>query len=279
MKKISVAFDGLRFSEETMKYAIALASGSKALLAGIFLDEYLYHSYPAFNTIESAGFQGFDIDLLREQDQNIRQKSISTFDAGCKRQQLNYTIHHDKNFALEDLLKECIYSDLLIIGAGETFNRYKEIAPPAFIRHLLAAVQCPVLVVPDKYRATESIVLLYDGKPSSVFAIKMFNYMMPWMRELKTEVITVRNPKETREFPDDPLIREFIKCHYPDVKYSLLQGNPEEKIPAYLKTSAPNSMVVLGAYDRSQVSRWLKTSMADILINELAAPVFIAHQK
>jgi nucleotide-binding universal stress UspA family protein len=279
MKKITVAFDDLKFSEETMKYAIALASGSKALLSGVFLDDFLYHSYPAFDTLESVGFQGLEIDQLRDQEENIRQQSITTFDTACKSEQLNYTIHHGKSFALDELLKESIYSDLLIIGACETFSHYKELVPSAFIRHLLAAVRCPVLVVPDKYRTAESIVLLYDGKPSSVFAIKMFNYMMPWMRKLKTEVITVRNPKDAPEFPDDPLIREFIKCNYPDAKYTLLQGDPEEKIPGYLKAYSPNSMVVLGAYERNQVSRWLKTSMADILINELAAPVFIAHEK
>lgn len=279
MKKISVAFDGLKFSEETMKYAIALASGSKALLSGVFLDDLLYHSYPAFDTLERVGFQELDIGQLQEQESEIRQASIAAFDAACKKEQLNYTIHHDKSFALDELLKESIYSDLLIIGAGESFNHYNEVVPPAFIRHLLAAAQCPVLVVPDKYRATARTILLYDGKPSSVFAIKMFDYMMPWMREIETEVITVNDPKDRPEFPDDPLIKEFIKCHYPEAKYTLLQGDPEEKIPAYLKNTAPDSMVVLGAYERSQVSRWFKASMANILINELSAPIFIAHQK
>lgn len=216
---------------------------------------------------------------MQQQDQDIRQRSIAIFDSACKKAGLNYTIHHDKNFALDELLKESIYSDLLVIGAGETFNHYKEMVPSAFIRHVLVAAQCPVLVVPDKYQAIERIMLLYDGKPSSVFAIKMFNYMMPWMREMKTEIITIHDPKDRPEFPDDPLIKEFIKCHYPNAIYTLLKGDPQEQIPAYLKTTAPESMIVMGAYERNQVSRWFKTSMADILINELAAPVFIAHQK
>ena len=279
MKKISVAFDGLRFSEETMQYAIALASASKALLSGVFLDDYFYHSYPAFNTLETVGVQGVDIGTLREQDEGIRRRSIATFDGACKKAQLNYIIHHDKSFALDELLKESIYSDLLIIGSGETFNHYNEVVPPAFIRHLLASAQCPVLVVPDKYHVAKRIILLYDGRPSSVFAIRMFNYMMPWMQEMKTEIITVYDPKDRPEFPDDPLIKEFIKCHYPAASYTLLKGDPQELISAYLKTTAPECMVVMGAYERNLVSRWFKTSMADILINELSAPVFIAHQK
>ena len=279
MKKISVAFDSLKFSEGTMKYAIELAAASNALLSGVFLDDFLYHSYTAFDMMESMGIQGGDIGQLQRQDKEIRQHSIAAFDSACISQQLNYVIHHDKSFAIEELLKESIYSDLLVIGAGETFKHYKEAVPSAFIRSLLSGTQCPVLVVPDNYQVTERIILLYDGKPSSVFAIKMFNYMMPWMRGVKTEVITVKDPKDRPEFTDDPLIREFIKCHYPNAIYTLLKGDPEEQIPAYLKTTAPQSLIVMGAYERSQVSRWFKASMADILINELAAPVFIAHQK
>jgi hypothetical protein len=40
-----------------------------------------------------------------------------------------------------------------------------------------------------------------------------------------------------------------------------------------------NELVVLGAYRRSQISRWFKTSMADILMKELETPLFIAHNK
>jgi nucleotide-binding universal stress UspA family protein len=60
--------------------------------------------------------------------------------------------------------------------------------------------------------------------------------------------------------------------------YQLLKGNAEEKILAYLSESKRNELIVLGAYRRSKFSRWLKPSMADVLMTDLDKPLFIAHQ-
>jgi hypothetical protein len=79
--------------------------------------------------------------------------------------------------------------------------------------------------------------------------------------------------------PDNKLIKEFVDCHYPDATFTLLYGNPEAEILSHLKRTSQNVLVVLGANRRAAVSRWFKTSMADVLIKELDLPLFIAHNK
>ena len=54
-------------------------------------------------------------------------------------------------------------------------------------------------------------------------------------------------------------------------------GFAGEKIIQYLKPAANRMMVVLGAYRRTDLSRWFKTSMADLLMKECEAPLFIAQ--
>lgn len=51
MKKFIVAFDGLRFSESVRDYAIELANQSNAHLVGVFLDDFMHHSYKIYNLI------------------------------------------------------------------------------------------------------------------------------------------------------------------------------------------------------------------------------------
>ena len=80
--------------------------------------------------------------------------------------------------SLPELLHESIYADLLIIDSKETLTHYEEEVPTRFIRDLLTDVQCPVLLVPQKYKPVKKIVLLFDGEPSSVHAIKMFSYIL-----------------------------------------------------------------------------------------------------
>lgn len=277
MKKISAVFDGLKFADSTLDYAIKLAEISKALLSGVFLESFLYNSYQLVDLIGSHGLSPVKMKHLLEKDKETRLRSAGIFKQACKKAHLSYAIHNEQSFSLQEVLKESIYSDLLLIGTGETFSHLPDQPPTHFIRELLAGTQCPVLIVPRDYQEIEKVALLFDGKPAAVYAIKMFNYMMPWLRSKATEVISVSDVQDTAELPDDVLVTEFIACHYPASSYTLLNGDPEEELITYLKTGSKNTLIVLGAYQRSGVSRWFRSSMADRLMKEIDAPLFIAH--
>jgi nucleotide-binding universal stress UspA family protein len=145
------------------------------------------------------------------------------------------------------------------------------------MKELLADVQCPVLVVPANYKPIAKIVLLYDGGPSSVYAVKMFSYLLGHYNKVPVEVFTVKSAfMDTLHLPDNKLMREFIKRHFPTATYTVVKGDPEVQIAAWLQNHKENELVVLGAYRRSEMSRWFKTSMADILMRDLNTPLFIA---
>ena len=167
----------------------------------------------------------------------------------------------------------------MIVDSKETLTHFEEEIPTLFIRDLLTDVQCPVLLTPKKYVPIEKIVLLYDGEPSSVHAIKMFNYLLPELMHLPTEVISVKSIKKDLHLPDNKLMKEFMKRHYPNATFTMLKGLPEIEIIHHLKGERQNILVVLGAYRRGMVSRWFRESMADILMKELKVPLFIAHNK
>lgn len=279
MKKISAVFDGLRFSDGTLQYAMQLGEASKALLSGVFLEPFHYHSFHMGDMIGSHGISPVKLKHLLASDQEIRQKSVHHFENACKKARLNYAVHRDENFAVSEVIKESVYSDLILISKTETFSNLEEERPTRFVTDLLEGTQCPVMVVPDTPKELAKVILLYDGKPSSVFAIKMFNYMMPWMGNIETEILSVTDPTDKDELPEGALIKEFADCHYPGATYTLLKGNPEREIINYLKKIPQNILIVLGAYKRGSVSRWFKTSMADILMQEVDMPLFIAHYK
>ena len=278
MKKVSAAFDGLKFSTGTLEYAVYIASRSKSLLTGIFLDDFTYHSYKLTDMVGTHGVSKVKLKNLVEKDSELRNKSADKFKSTCIKNHIEYIIHHDRSIAAQELLKESVYSDLLLISPDETFTHSQEEYPTRFIKDLLIEIQCPVILVPREYSEISRVILLYDGTPTSVFAIKMFNYLMPWMLNLDTEVVSVVDPSVQTHFPDDELIKEFINCHYPGAKYTLLYGNPEIEIPGYLKKLPLSTLVVLGAYRRSAVSRWFRPSLADLLMSSLKLPLFIAHK-
>lgn len=279
MKKITAAFDGLKFSKSTRDYAIYLSKQTSTHLVGAFMDDSTYSSYKIYDLIVNQGVSAERLKAFEEKDAATRNAAAETFEKSCQQAKLEYSIHHNRNFAIQALKHESIYTDLLVIDSKETFAHHKEELPTRFIRDLLSDTQCPVLLVPQKYSPVKKIILLYDGEPSSVHAIKMFSYLLPELKHLDTEVISVNSTGTSLHLPDNKLMKEFMKRHYPKAKYTVLKGIAEDTIVNHLKKQQENTLIVLGAYRRSTVSRWFRESMADVLMKETKLPLFIAHNK
>lgn len=277
MKKFLAVFDGYKMSKSTLDYAIQLTQAANAHLAGVFLDEFLYRTYKVSKVIKTYEDYEAIMKKLDEKDKVKRDEAVMQFQKACEKAKITFSIHRDKSIALQELKHESMFADLIIINEYETFTKYKEEPPTRFMKDLLGDVQCPVLVVPNAFKPVDKIVLLYDGGPSALYAVKMFSYLFGNFQDLPVEVYTVNDQMENLRLPDNKLMREFIKRHFPKATYSVAKGNAEELILGYLRNRKENELVVLGAYRRSELSRWFKTSMADTLMKELDTPLFIAH--
>lgn len=280
MKKFIVAIDGLKYSKSATDHAIHLARQANAHLVGVFLDDFTYHSYKIY---ELVGEEEEDIMQrrikLEAQDELARKQAVTHFEEACRKAGIDHTIHHDRNLALRELLHESIYADLLIIDQKETLTHYEEDIPTRFMRDLLADVQCPVMVVPGKYAPVNKAVMLYDGSPAAVYAVRMFSYVFFALKHLEIEVLTVKKEDKDLHVPENRLMKEFMKRHFPNATFTVLKGEAEGEILHHLATITENAIVVTGAYQRSMVSRWFKPSMADSLMKNLELPLFIAHNK
>lgn len=277
MKKIIAAFNGLDLSQGTLQYALYFSKINRCHLVGVFLDDFTRVSEGVRELSTYEGNLAVHLEEIRQRDAEARNEAVNRFEQQCSRKGIEYSVHRDKNIAIQDLLHESIYSDLLIIDSHFSFSSMREAAPTPFIRDLLAEVQCPALVCPHQYTPVDKIILLYDGEPSSVMAIKMFNYLFPDFPNVSSEVVTVKSEETSLHLPDNYLMKEFMKRHFPQAKYTVVKGDPEEEIVTYLKHQKPGAMVVLGAYFRSRVSRWFRHSMADVLMKHLKLPLFITH--
>lgn len=282
MQKIISVFDGLRFSESTLHYSIVIAKQQQAHLAAIFPDDATYHSFDLLQLLKS-GTDPDTIRLLEENDEAKRKTAVGSFEAACQEAGLEYSTHHSSNLALQTVLEESIYADLLIIDARETFTHDKANPPTRFMRDLLTDVQCPVLIVPGQiwvppaFNDINNAVLLYDGSPSSVYAIKMYNYLLPSLDILPTTVLSVN--RYGNHLKNKRLMKDFIKRHFPDALYKVIPGSPDEEIPKYMIQQPAGTIAILGAYRRSAASRWFKESMADIVLQAIPFPIFVAHAK
>ncbi|RAJ02419.1 nucleotide-binding universal stress UspA family protein [Chitinophaga skermanii] len=280
MKKIIAVFDGLFFSTTTLDYALAMSKQLNSHLVGVFLDDKLYNSFDIYEIVKQQGAATNDIMSLEIEDDQTRNESVQRFENACKEAGISYAVHRKSNPAIQEIIHESIYADLLIIDQKETFKLKKENPPTTFLRNLLSDVQCPVLAVKGEYKPIDKVVLLYDGAPSAVYAIKMYSYLAPAMKSLTTEVISVNEAAEDfLQYDDGQLMKEFMVRHFKDATFTVFTGEPEGAIIKHLASQTGNTLVVLGAYRRSNVSRWFRASMADILMEKLHTPLFVAHNK
>ncbi len=279
MNKIIAAFDGLKYAAATRDYSIALVKISNAHLFGVFLDDPTYTSYKIYELVADEGVSEEKMNQLDAKDKTTRADAAKDFEQHCQKAAIEYSIHHDHQVAIQDLKHESVYADLLLIGASETVTHYEEKLPTRFIRDLLVDAQCPVLLLPDQFTPIGKVVLLYDGEPSSVHAIKMFSYLLPGLGDVDTSLVSVNPPESNLHLKDSKLMKEYMKQHFPDVQTSVFKGLPEIEIVEYLKTQPASTLVVLGAYRRGAVSRWFHESLADTIMKEVHLPLFIAHNK
>lgn len=282
MQKIAAILDGLRFSESTLYYAIWIAKHQRAHLTGVFSSDLTYNSFNLYQLLKEKTDQEI-IRQLEVEDEERREAAVGKFEAACQKAGIAYSVHKNNNISLLSALEESIYADLLVVDVGETFAHDTSKPPTRFIRDLLTDVQCPVFIVPRQvlmpgvFSDVTNIVLLYDGEPSSVYAIKMYSYLFSSWQSLPTTVLSI-NP-EGNHLQNKHLIKDFVKRHFPDAIYRVMEGEPEEEIVNYLLGQQEGTAIVLGAYRRSSVSRWFRKSMADVLMQVLSLPLFIAHNR
>lgn len=278
MNKIIVALDSLRPSEPAVSYAMDICKSTHAHLVAVFLDDFSNTSYKSHQMLRSRlTISEETYDRCVQEDNETREESVLLFKEMAAKENLKYTIHHDRNISLNELVAESNYADLLIIENKETMAFYAENPPTHFLKNLLQEIRCPVLVVPGDYRKINKLLFLYDGEPYSAKAIKMFSYLFPVYTENQAEVLTVKSQKGDRHDLNNHLLREYMKSHFPHTIYTVLNGLPDVEIINYLKCKYESELIVLGSYHRSRVSRLISPSIVEALMREIKTPLFIDH--
>jgi nucleotide-binding universal stress UspA family protein len=279
MKKIIAAIDGLKYSDNTVNYAIYLAKETNAAVIGVFLEDFSYHSYKMTDIMAGKELFEKSIKAVDRNDKRLRSEAVKKFKAACLKEKIEFVVHHDKSIAIQELLHESVYAELLVIDKRETLSSYDDKPPTRFIRDLLTDVKCPVLIVSGEVQPIKDIVFLYDGKPSAVHALKMFSYALPLKQRFSLRVFSVKENDQNVEPPESVLMKEYLKLHFPHARFTIKFGIAEVEVLRLLHKMKPTTLVVLGAYQRSRFSRWFKESMADVLMKDLPVPLFVAHNK
>lgn len=281
MKKFILAEDGLALSEAAMDYAAFFSKEFDAHIVAAFLEDFSYKSKPVGQEIWWPYFSEKDlkrIEAIDKKDAKSRESSIRTLEKKFQNAGIPFNIHKDRPLALESLIMESHFADAIIISAEASFSNYDKTKPSHFLRNILNDAGCPVILTPDKFSNIEKFVFAYDGNPASAFAMRQFTYLFPDIKGRELEIVYATSNKNSSHLPHQQLLKELLKRKYSSIQQSVLRATAiKEHLLTHLLTENKNCMIVMGAYDRSAFSMWLQQSTANRLIQDLKAPLFIAH--
>lgn len=275
MKKVIIAFDGKHFSQGALNIAEYLNEQEPILLTGIFLSAVDYRDIIGVGAVGLGG--PVFMPTLEKEDEDIIKESIAHFETVCQHKGFEYRVHKDNElFALEELITETRFADLLIISGENFYMNVGEKQPNDYMQRVLHKSECPVIVVPENYELPTNIVLTYDGGEESVYAIKQFAYVLPELCNLETTVFFASHKEE--ELPERDRISELAARHFKNLTLQRMDIIKPQKMFHEWISEKRGSMVVSGSFARSGLSESIRKSFIYETIAEHRIPVFIAHK-
>lgn len=278
MKTILIALNAEKPDPESLVFGCYLARLTGSGLTGIFLEELPAENTPGLKFAYGGVYVetiGADQQPERAFKERACHESVRQFKAACEAQGIACKVHRDQGVAVEELLTESRYADLMI--AGPQLLAPSALAIPSVtMQELLSKAECPVIIAPHRTMPLDNILFAHDGSASSLFAIRQFTCLFP---ELKNAALIVLEADEHAVFDAEKKekLYEYLIAHYGRIDFKNLRGKAKDELFDYTVREV-NACLVMGAYGRSWLSKLFKNSTADLLIKLNNLPLFITHR-
>jgi len=275
-----LVLNAVRLNEHSVKFACSLSRLTGSSLTGLFLENIVENEKLTVKNAYDGTYITIEADRTSSEflakQQSIEQ-NILAFNRNCQENGVKPSVLRDERRPVNEVLKESRFADLMIVDADMTFKREQDTIPSFFLRKMLRSVACPVLVVPQLYEENiHEIIFAYDGTASSMFAMRQFTYLFPELSSRKLVVLNTSD-REEAEIMMPLEMEEWLQAHYNVFLFEELHGKRLGILLDYL-SPINNAILVIGAYGRGGVSRLLRESYADVLLNKIQMPLFIAHR-
>ncbi|SHM62941.1 hypothetical protein SAMN05444266_109250 [Chitinophaga jiangningensis] len=272
VKRIILAFDGPHYSDGAFEFVRRLNEYQPVFVTGIFLPHVDFNTAWTYSYSNAATW----LPLIEEYSTELLNTSISRFEQACKHYGIAFKVcskHLD--FSIPELQKETRFADLMLLGSERFYQNLGVASPNEYLRMAIHQSECPVIVIPEKFKFPHSVVLAYDGSDDATFAIKSFACLMPELTSLHTVLVYATN--KDAAIPESNNIQDLCSSHFPNLTLQVLGAKPTKYFGTWIN-DIKNPLLVCGAFGRTALSQLFKSSFITEVISDHNIPIFIAHR-
>ncbi|MBS1917040.1 MAG: universal stress protein [Bacteroidetes bacterium] len=272
MKKILFICDGDHFSKGAMDFIASLNGKERVLARGMFVTPADFQQLLPISYIPIAA----PYIELKEKEQKLVKESKDKFIDFCIKNHINFdVIEESDEWNAEMIATETRFADLAVISEELLFSSLLEEQPNVFMKELLRHTECPVMIVSEQFKFPERLIIAYDGKRESMYALKQFCYALPELTELPTEIVFIKS-EENENIPEEKLLKEYARAHFNSLNIEKLHFDAAKYFTTWAEQKK-NSLIISGSFGRSALSELFRKSFAKEIIHEHKMPAFIAH--
>ena len=269
MKKVLVVLDGSSYPQYLVDFAVQIAKNTQSLLHPVFMKPQNVVGYPFPNDMSVANSEVFTAADESLDDRKLMESHFQLFKDDCTVAQVSFSNAGSIDVSIEELIDHSAFADLVI--AENSFD------PGYSLTELLVETHCPVMLIPRNAELPQQAILCYDESFSSMYAMKMYSYIFPEWNHLPTSVITI-NPKGDNGDRFDEYVSEWFLQHFKNLQTNTIIGNLHKELLSLVNKENNKAVVVMGAYGRNAASRLFHRSLANVVLENTDAILFIIHE-
>jgi hypothetical protein len=267
MKKAILVLTPDHMPAHELRFAIESAKSNAWHLHGVFItntESHIEYPFPNDYALTSSA----EVKRLEEEEnRRIAASNIALFSKYCENEGVGYDVNSGTSFT--DLLTLSASAALVIINKNIESYHFT-------LAELLAKAHCPVYIDSPAVSELKRVILTYDGSDSSRAAIEAFATVFPGLCLLQTDLVSINAGLELLEHKE--FITQYLRKKFPQLQNHQLEGDLKDETEQFIRKTEHSSVVVMGSFGRSWLSRLLHSSLGKDVLSHTSASVFIAHR-
>lgn len=277
LKRLLVLLEDHDYSRAGVEYSVHLATDEDMELTGLSVVD-----IPSIEKSIGPVPLGGDYYAQKEEEQRIsaEKEMLSEIEQKftnlCQANNIQHRVFLREGNGADIILDEMKYHDLIVMGY-ETSIHFGHKKDKSLQQHIISQGIQPVLLIPEKVRDIQRVLVCYDGSFQAAKTIHKFVQLGIW-RKRELTLLTVEKDDE-KEKGDRLLERmaDYISvCCEVSIEKVCLSGKPADEISSYVETH-DFDLIVMGAYGRSAIHHFFFGSLTNRFIETANRPIFIYH--